>query len=161
MFQVYLLLGANLGNRFEQMRLAFEEIEKQVGRVAQHSSLYETASWGVEDEPDYLNQVLLIETSLEPLEVLEKINGIEEQLGRTRKLKWESRLIDIDILFYEDLLIESLKLTVPHPYIQLRRFTLVPLVEIAPNFIHPLLRKSNKELLQELDDDLEVKKLEL
>lgn len=161
MFQVYLLLGANLGNRFEQMRRAFDEIEKQVGRVVQHSSLYETASWGIEDEPDYLNQVLLLETNLKPLAVLEKINGIEELLGRTRKQKWESRLIDIDILFYEDFFVESPKLTIPHPYVHLRRFTLEPLVEIAPNFIHPLLRKSNKELLQELEDDLEVKKLDL
>lgn len=161
MFHVYLLLGANLGRRFDQMQSAFQEVEEQIGRVIRYSSLYETAAWGVEDGPDYLNQVLLIETSLEPLEVLEKVNLIEERLGRTRKLKWESRLIDIDILFYEDFLIESKKLTVPHPYLHLRKFTLVPLAEIAPNFIHPLLKKSSRELLEELRDDLEVKKLEL
>lgn len=161
MVHVYLLLGANLGKRFDQMQSAFQEVEEQIGRVIRYSSIYETAAWGVEDGPDYLNQVLLIETSLKPLEVLEKINRIEEQLGRTRKLKWESRIIDIDILFYEDFLIESTKLTVPHPYLHLRKFTLVPLAEIAPNFIHPLLKKSSRELLQELRDDLEVKKLEL
>ncbi len=160
MFQVYLLLGANLGERFEQMQSAFDEIDKQVGRVIQYSSIYETAAWGEEDGPDYLNQVLLIETHLKPLEVLEKINLIEEQLGRTRKLKWESRLIDIDILFYEDLIIDSYNLIVPHPYIHHRKFTMVPLVEIAPDFIHPLLQKSNKELLKDLRDDLEVKKME-
>lgn len=161
MFHVYLLLGANLGMPFDQIRSAFEEIEKQVGRVIQYSSLYETAAWGGEEGPDYLNQVVLIETALKPLEVLEKINLIEEQLGRIRKLKWESRVIDIDILFYGDMIINRPNLVVPHPYLHLRKFTMVPLVEIAPNFIHPLLRKSSKELLDVLKDDLEVKKLEL
>lgn len=161
MFQVYLLLGANLGKRFDQMQSAFQEVETQIGRIIRYSSLYETVAWGGEDGPDYLNQVLLIETSLKPREVLEKINLIEEQLGRIRKLKWESRLIDIDILFYEDMIIDCPNLVIPHPYLHLRKFTLVPLVEIAANFIHPLLRKSVKELLDELRDELEVKKLEL
>jgi len=161
MFHVYLLLGANLGKRFDQIQSAFDKVEKQVGKVIQHSSIYETAAWGVEDEPSYLNQVLHVETRLKPLEVLEKINLIESQLGRTRNLKWESRLIDIDILFYEDLCIESPKLTVPHPYLHLRKFTLIPLTEIAPKLIHPVLKKSSMELLHELKDDLEVIKLDL
>ena len=160
MFQVYLLLGANLGKRFEQMQSAFQEIERQIGRVIRYSSLYETTAWGGQGGPDYLNQVVLVETKLAPIMVLEKINKIEKQLGRTRELKWESRLIDIDILYYGDSIIESLHLTVPHPYLHLRKFTLVPLVEIAPNLIHPLLRKSSKTLLEDLKDDSEVRKLE-
>lgn len=161
MFRVYLLLGANLGKRFDQMKSAFEEIEKQIGHVILYSSLYETAAWGGgEDEPNYLNQVILVETILNPVEVLERANAIEVQLGRTRNLKWESRLIDIDILYYENIFIESTKLSIPHPYLHLRKFTLVPLVEIAPNFIHPVFKRSNKDLLYELNDDLKVIKLD-
>lgn len=160
MFQVYLLLGANLGDRFDQIRSAFQEIEKQVGRVIRYSSLYETAAWGVEDEPNYLNQVLLVETTLKPLDVLKRINKVEKQLGRVRNLKWESRLIDIDILFYEDLLINSPELIIPHPYLHLRKFTLIPLHEIAPDLIHPVLKKSTQELLKELKDALDVRKLD-
>jgi 2-amino-4-hydroxy-6-hydroxymethyldihydropteridine diphosphokinase len=161
MFQVYLLLGANLGERFDQMKSAFQEVEKQVGRILQYSSIYETAAWGMEDEPNYLNQVLLVETTLKPLEVLKQINKIEEQLGRVRNLKWESRIIDIDILFYENLLIDRPELTIPHPYLHLRKFTLIPLHEIAPDFMHPSLKKSTKELLNELQDGLDVRKLDL
>src|SRR5690554_4847302 len=161
MFQVYLLLGANLGERFDQMRSAFQKVEKQVGRIVQYSSLYETAVWGMEDQPNYLNQVLLVETTLEPLEVLKQINNIEEQLGRVRNLKWESRLIDIDILFYENFLIDIPELTIPHPYLHLRKFTLTPLYEIAPDFIHPGLKKSTKELLNELKDGLDVRRLDV
>jgi 2-amino-4-hydroxy-6-hydroxymethyldihydropteridine diphosphokinase len=161
MFQVYLLLGANLGKRFDQMRAAFQEVGKQVGSIIHYSALYETAAWGVEDEPNYLNQVLLVETTLEPLVVLKRINKIEKKLGRVRNLKWESRLIDIDILFYDDLIINSSELIVPHPYLHLRRFTLIPLHEIAPDWIHPIFKKNTGELLKELKDELDVRKLDI
>lgn len=157
MHQVYLLLGVNLGDRFLQMETALKEIELQIGRVIKSSSLYETAAWGVEDVPDYLNQVVLVDSSLEPLLVLKKIKKIEEKLGRTRNVKWESRLIDIDILYYDRLIMDTDKLTIPHPYLHFRKFTLVPLLEIDNDFLHPVLNKNHEELLLELNDHLEVK----
>jgi len=159
MAQVFLLLGANLDNRFVQMEKAFNEIEKQIGAVTRYSSLYETAAWGKEDEPAYLNQVLLVETSLLPLEVLKEINGIENRLGRIRNLKWGSRTIDIDILFYDDEVIESERLMVPHPFLHQRKFALVPLNEIAPYLLHPVLKKRVSALLLEVEDDLLVRKI--
>ncbi len=161
MSQVYLLLGANIGKRFDQMRAAFQEIGEQIGAVVRYSSLYETAAWGMNDDPSYLNQVILVETALEPLAVLKRINKIEEKLGRIRNLKWESRLIDIDILFYDDRVISTPELSVPHPYLHLRRFTLIPLNEIAPDLLHPVLKKNTKDLLKELKDELDVRKLDL
>src|SRR5690606_4770572 len=161
MSQVYLLLGANLGNRFDQMRAAFQEIGEQIGAVVRCSSLYETAAWGMNDDPSYLNQVILVETALEPLAVLKRINKIEEKLGRIRNLKWEARLIDSDILFYDDRVISTPELSVPHPYLHLRRFTLIPLNEIAPDLLHPVLKKNTKDLLKELQDELDVRKLDL
>src|SRR5690554_3162575 len=97
----YLLLGANLGDRFSQLSQAVQEVEKNIGTIVKRSSVFQTAAWGKEEEPAYLNQVLYVETHLSPQDLLRAINQIEEKLGRTRKLKWESRLIDIDILFYD------------------------------------------------------------
>lgn len=159
MYQVYLLLGANLGQPLEQMSVAFKEVEKQIGRIINHSSLYKTAAWGVESGPDYLNQVLLVETILEPVELLKIINKIETKLGRTRNLKWESRIIDIDILYYDDIVMDTEQLIIPHPYLHFRKFTLVPLVEIAPDLIHPIFNKTQQDLLKDLKDELEVKKI--
>lgn len=160
MHQVYLLLGVNLGNRFLQLKSAIQEIEVQIGEIVRSSSLYETAAWGVEDVPSYLNQVVVVNSSLEPSELLKVINGIEKKLGRTRSLKWESRLIDIDILYYDHLVMDTEKLTIPHPYLHFRKFTLVPLVEIDKDFLHPVLNKNHEELLLELNDNLEVKKIQ-
>lgn len=159
MNKVFLLLGANLGNRFQQLKLAGEAIQKEVGKVSQVSAVYETAAWGVEEGPSYLNQVLRVETSLSPEALLSVTSRIEDALGRTRQFKWDSRLIDIDILFYENLQVETERLIIPHPYLHLRRFTLVPLAEIAPHFLHPVLKKTTLQLLLDLDDPLPVKKV--
>ena len=159
MSMIYLLLGANLGDRLSQLSNAFGEIEERIGSVIKHSALYETAAWGREDEPSYLNQVLCVITNLAPHELLKTIHEIESYLGRTRQLRWESRLIDIDILFYDEIILDDRDLVIPHPYIHKRKFTLVPLTEIAPEYRHPVLLKTVKQLLRELDDPLEVIRL--
>lgn len=159
MHQVYLLLGVNLGDRFNQLKHALIAIEQEIGDVITRSAVYETAAWGAEGQPAYLNQVVIVNTDQHPEEVLRKINEIECLLGRTRTVKWESRVIDIDILFYDDTIVESERLSIPHPFLHQRKFTLVPLAEIAGDFIHPVFNKSVMVLLAELHDQLEVVKV--
>ena len=158
---LFLLLGANLGNCFETLNLARQLITEQVGFIVRLSALYETAPWGVADQPAYLNQVLMVETKLGPEEVLTHTQAIEQQLGRVRLEKWGARLIDIDILYYDQLICQSDKLTIPHPYLHQRRFTLVPLAEIAPDWLHPNFKVKNTDLLGACPDGSEVKKLPL
>jgi 2-amino-4-hydroxy-6-hydroxymethyldihydropteridine diphosphokinase len=154
---VYLLLGSNLGDRKTYLKEASVLLEKAIGLITQRSSIYETAAWGVEDLPDYLNQVLEMETNLSPENILEKTQGIEEKLLRTRTNKWHSRTIDIDILFYGTAVIDLPNLKIPHPEIQNRLFTLTPLNELVPDYIHPVLKKTIHELKQHVNDKLPVK----
>ena len=158
MIDVFLLLGSNLGNRQLFLANAAEAIEREVGNIIKRSSVYETQSWGKEDQPDYLNQVLLVHTGLPAREVLERILVIEKSMGRERIEKWGSRIIDIDILFYDDEVINEPDLIVPHPYLHQRKFVIEPLAEIAPQHIHPVLNKSILQL-NIFDDTLIVKKL--
>ena len=157
MIGVYLLLGSNLGDRISYLRQASRLIAETVATVIQASSVYETQSWGKTDEPDYLNEVLYIETDLHPDLLLEKLLGIETIMGRKREVKWGSRIIDIDILFYGDQTINEPQLVVPHPELHNRMFTLAPLNEIAPDFVHPVLQKKISDLKSELKSDLTVK----
>ncbi|OOQ56881.1 2-amino-4-hydroxy-6-hydroxymethyldihydropteridine diphosphokinase [Mucilaginibacter pedocola] len=159
MITVFLLLGTNLGNRQMFLQQAIESIEKQIAPVQQVSSIYETQSWGKTDEPDYLNQVVMLQTNMPARQVLTTILDIEAQMGRKREVKWGARTIDIDILFYGSEVIEEEGLVVPHPQLQNRRFTLEPLAEIAPAFVHPLLNENILTLKNELKDSLIVKKL--
>jgi len=159
MSTTYILLGANLGDRFAQMSKGLDELCLQVGTAISCSSLYETQAWGKEDAPPYLNQVACMDTVLDPQSLLKTIHEIENKLGRKREVKWGARLIDIDILFYGDAVIHNSDLIIPHPYLDQRKFTLVPLVEIAADLTHPVLHRSMQELLDDLDDPLEVKKL--
>ena len=159
MYITYLLLGGNLGDRRKYIALAIAEIEAKIGNITKRSSLYETASWGKHDQPDFFNQVIEVKTSLKPQKLLSGILSIEAELGRKRIEKWGSRIIDIDILLYEGQVINEPELIVPHPYLAFRRFCLMPWCEIAPEFIHPLLKKNIQELLIELSDDLFVKRL--
>jgi len=138
---------------------AKREIGKRVGGIINTSSLYETEPWGYEDDHPYLNQVIYVESGQYPTEVLDHLLEIESELGRTRKPGCISgRKIDIDILFYSDLVMDSPLLTIPHPRLHLRRFTLVPLFEIGPGILHPVFNKTVKQLLDECEDRLEVKK---
>lgn len=156
---VYLLLGSNLGDRKTYLKEALQQLEENVGTVTRTSSVYETQSWGVAGLPDYLNQVVEMETLFLPDKILEKTQKIEEILQRERTKKWDSRTIDIDVLFYGREIIDLPQLKIPHPQIQNRLFTLVPLNELIPNFVHPALNKTIDELRQEVGDELLVKKI--
>lgn len=159
MISVFLLLGSNLGNRSNYLKRAIEYIENEIAPIIRISSVYESQSWGNTDAPDYLNQVVVIETSLPAQLILEKVLTIENFLGRKREEKWGSRTIDIDILFYGQEIIETENLRIPHPELDKRLFTLAPLAELAPAFVHPVLKKSILEIKNELNDKLIIKKL--
>lgn len=158
MNKVFLLTGGNLGDRAANLSSALSEIGRSLGKVIEASALYETAPWGFEHEQAFLNQAVMIETSLEPLELLDSILVIEKSLGRTRGSdQWKERIIDIDILLYGSETIKEERLQVPHPYMQQRRFALVPLAEIDKDLVHPVLKKSIAQLLDECPDPLPVK----
>ncbi|HCN83368.1 MAG TPA: 2-amino-4-hydroxy-6-hydroxymethyldihydropteridine diphosphokinase [Sphingobacteriaceae bacterium] len=159
MHDIYLLLGSNLGDRKAYLSAARTHIEQQLGKIESMSSLYETASWGKTNEPEYINQVIHLRSDMTAEEVLKIIISIEKQLGRERTEKWGSRIIDIDILFYDDQIINEPDLVIPHPQLHLRRFTLAPLNELIPNFNHPLLEKSINDLYCSLKDNLAVQKI--
>ncbi|MEM1123088.1 MAG: 2-amino-4-hydroxy-6-hydroxymethyldihydropteridine diphosphokinase [Bacteroidota bacterium] len=154
--RLYLGIGGNLGQRAINLAKAIELISKKVGAVSRISPIYETKAWGVENQPDFLNQALLVETILSPEAALSTVLEIEAAMGRVRERKWYTRLIDIDILFYDELVTDSPQLTIPHPFIVQRNFVLAPLADIAPDFIHPVLQKSILELYQNCDDPLTV-----
>lgn len=150
-------MGSNDGNREEWLRKAIRAIEAAIGNVAQESAVYSTAAWGVTDQPDFLNMVVEVTTSFNAQELLQATQAIEIALGRQREIKWGPRTLDIDMLFFNSDVIRLPELTVPHPYLQERRFTLVPLAAIAPSFVHPLLGKTIGTLLTDCPDPLEVK----
>jgi len=161
MHLVYLLLGSNLGERLMLMRAASAQIALQVGTIVRKSGIYETAPWGVSDQPVYLNQALLVQTILSAEEVLYTVLAIEKDLGRVREKKWEARLIDIDILFYDEEVKHTPRLQIPHPLLHRRKFVLLPLQEIAPKFKHPLLGYTIDEMLSHLKEDpLAVKRID-
>jgi len=153
---IFLLLGSNLGNRAKVLKEAIEALEFNGVSLIKASSVYETAAWGKTDQQAFLNQVLQVETVLEARELLKLILEIELELGRVRKVKWGERLIDIDILYFHNLISNEKDLEIPHPGIPHRRFTLIPLVEICPHFIHPKRELSQLELLDKCKDNLEV-----
>jgi 2-amino-4-hydroxy-6-hydroxymethyldihydropteridine diphosphokinase len=159
MNNIFLLIGSNLGDRKLFLKQAINHIEDDIAPLVKASSVYETQSWGKTDAPDYLNQVLMLQTLLPAQVVLQKILAIENLLGRKREEKWGSRIIDIDILFYGDAIINEPNLQVPHPELHKRRFTLEPLAEIAAGFVHPVLSKNILQLKNELKDNLIVKKV--
>lgn len=158
-FEAFLLIGTNVGQREQNLALAIKLIKKNDCEITAHSSIYETAAWGIEEQNNFYNQVLKIETHLGPWELLESILNIENEMGRVRTEKWAERIIDIDILYFDELVAQSFDLIIPHPGIPERRFTLIPMVELAENKIHPKLNLTQKELLNLCKDELWVKKI--
>lgn len=156
MNSAYLLMGSNEGDRAHLLSEARKQIE-EAGIIQACSRIYETEAWGKEGMPEHLNQAIQLITRLDPEALLKKLQQIEINLGRKRTDKWGLRTMDIDIIYFENQIIRYPQLQVPHPLMQLRRFVLVPLVEIAPSFRHPELLKTNKELLDALEDPLAVK----
>lgn len=156
-----LLLGSNSGNRIEVLNKAISNIHQKLGKILQTSSVYESKAWGFEGN-DFLNQIVVVKTDKSSLDCLKITQEIEKHLGRLNKSQneiYENRLIDIDLLFHGDLVFQNEELTIPHPRIQDRRFTLVPLLELMPLFIHPQLKKSISQLLNDCTDQNEVLKL--
>ncbi|MEJ7681846.1 MAG: 2-amino-4-hydroxy-6-hydroxymethyldihydropteridine diphosphokinase [Segetibacter sp.] len=158
MNDVYLLTGGNMGDRLMNLQQAYYKIKKEAGTILKKSAVYETAAWGLTEQNAFLNQVLLVSTSLDAKKLLQTLLHIEQELGRKRIEKMGPRIIDIDILFYNNEIISTPDLTVPHPQIANRRFVLTPLNEIATGFVHPVLQKTIAELLEVCPDDLEVSK---
>jgi len=156
----YLLLGGNLGNRQENLALALRLLNSEAGELTAVSSIYETAAWGKEDQPDFLNQAVALKTNLSALMLLNVALEIEEKLGRIRKEKWGERLIDIDLVLFGDEIINiEGKLQVPHPEMQNRKFVMKPLAEIAPEVMHPVLKQTILQIAENISDTLEVNKL--
>jgi len=159
MKNVFLGIGTNLGDRQNNLEKAVAGIEEFIGQVLKTSSVFETEPWGFHTKDKFLNMVVKVETVLDPNELLENAQMIESLLGRVRgKKRYSSRLIDIDILFYEDLHLDDEDLKIPHPLLHKRKFVLVPLCEIAPEIIHPVLKKTVVELLELCEDKSDVKK---
>ena len=158
MVEVIVHTGSNLGNRFANLEKANFLLNLLVGKVKSKSSIYQTAAWGYENQPDFLNQALLLESNLEPEAFLNTCKQIERKMGRRFSEKWKERIIDIDILFYGSEIINLENLEIPHPHLQNRRFVLQPLHDVAPDFIHPILNKSISNLLLDCEDELSVKK---
>jgi 2-amino-4-hydroxy-6-hydroxymethyldihydropteridine diphosphokinase len=156
MNRLFLITGGNIGDRKTNLETAAALIQKQIGKIMRLSAIYETEAWGITNQPAFYNQVLEIETLLSAREVLDLILKIEEQMGRKRSIKNAARNIDIDILFFNNEIINEHNLTIPHPEIINRRFVLLPLLELEPEKIHPVLHKSIQELLSETKDKLEA-----
>lgn len=156
---VYLLLGSNLGDKAANLSNATERLQS-VGSVSRRSSLYSTQAWGPIAQPAFFNQVILLATAVSPAALLDFILGCEKAMGRVRDQKWGQRLIDIDILFYGSQVVSTDRLVIPHPHIAYRRFTLVPLCEIAGDFVHPVSGKSVQDMLLACPDKLTVDRVE-
>jgi 2-amino-4-hydroxy-6-hydroxymethyldihydropteridine diphosphokinase len=156
MNKLFLITGGNVGNRKENLRTASKLIEEQIGVIIKSSKIYETDAWGITDQPPFYNQVHIVESEFSTDEIIRKILAIEKKMGRIRTIKNAARIIDIDILFFNDDIINTKTVTVPHKEIANRRFVLSPLNELSPGLIHPLLKKSIHELLSDCKDELKA-----
>lgn len=161
MHDYYLLLGANLGERYQSLTFARAKLAHTVGEIIRVSSIYATAAWGTNSKNDYLNQAIWIRSPKSPLEMLDQILAIELEAGRVRTERWADRTLDIDILACDMLQMKTARLTLPHPELQNRRFALVPLAEIAPEWRHPIFHSTTLEMLYTCEDKLEVTRVDL
>ena len=159
MNSTFLSLGSNLGNKLAHFSSAENYISKNIGCIVMSSSVYETEPWGYTQQAAFLNKVIQVETILNPHELLKAILNIEFRMGRIKTHRWHERIIDIDILFFNDLIMKEVDLVIPHPLMHERKFVLMPLVEIASIYIHPIINKTSKSLLAECADPLMVKKI--
>ena len=154
MYAAYIGFGSNIGDRLKHIQNAIHALSKTEGiTVKEISSVYKTAPVGYEAQGEFLNGVIAIQTSLPPLSLLHTLKDIETTVGRQHRIRWGPREIDLDILIYGDLCLQTEKLTVPHPEMHLRGFVLAPLAEIAPNLVHPVFQESIQTLLERLEDD--------
>lgn len=156
----YLLTGGNIGQREEQLAHAAKLLEERCGPIIDRSAIYETAPWGKTDQENFLNQALVVETTLQARQLLTEILYIETLMGRDRQEKFGPRIIDIDIIFFNHQVSNEPGLTLPHPEMSKRRFVLAPLNEVIPAYIHPVFYKTVQQLLNECPDELPVKKLQ-
>jgi 2-amino-4-hydroxy-6-hydroxymethyldihydropteridine diphosphokinase len=154
MNKIFLITGGNIGDRKKNLETAAGLIEKEIGSIINSSNIYETEAWGITEQAAFYNQIHIVKTEFSAKEVLDKILNIEEKMGRVRTIKNAARIIDIDVLFFNDEIINEPNLTVPHPEIINRRFVLMPLNELSPKMIHPVFQKSINELLQKCTDEL-------
>lgn len=156
MHTAYLLLGSNLGDRAAILRSAVQHLNETAGTVAATSGFYETAAWGLEEQPAFLNQAVRLHSTLAPEALLDVCLQVEQLAGRERQIRWGARTLDVDILLYDTLLLDTQRLTVPHPRLPERRFALVPLTEIAAGVVHPRLQRTMAQLLAACTDTLAV-----
>lgn len=146
----YIGIGSNLGDREENCEKALALLEQKGIKTLKRSSMIETEPWGVREQPKFMNMAVEVTTDMVPTQLLLKLKEVETELGRTETTRWGPRIIDLDILFYNDIVMNSPELEIPHPHMREREFVLIPLSEIAPDKIHPVLKKSVRELLQEI-----------
>ncbi len=159
MAKTILHLGSNIGLRNFNLRRAQRLLEKRLGKATKVSSCYETAAWGVEDQRDFLNMAFCFKTKLSPDQVLDVAQRVESKMGRLRLQKWGERIIDVDIIFYGDEVVNTDRLQLPHPWMQDRRFVLVPVAEIAAKWRHPVLGAKVKKLLRNCTDTGHVQRV--
>lgn len=152
MNNAYLLIGGNLGDRLVNLQNAIQQIEMHAGKIIASSAIYETAAWGFTEQPPFFNQALQIETSLTATELMHQLLTIEISLGRERLIPLGPRIIDIDIIYYNNEIIQNDIVSIPHPRMEQRNFVLIPLNEIAPNYVHPILHIPTNTLLAQCKD---------
>ena len=151
---VYIGIGTNLGNKFNNIRLAYQAIQSNIGVISRKSNIYKTPSWGFESTEDFYNSVIKVHTFLEPIPLLDELQKIEEQLGKTQtyKIGYSSRLIDLDIIDYNNIIIDNNRLNIPHAHLSERNFVLLPLLDIYPDWTHPKTNKTALELFKKINN---------